>query len=43
MRKFYSEPVLDITTFVAEDVMAISDTEVWDVTNDYWGRLNHEV
>jgi hypothetical protein len=38
MRKFYSEPVLDITTFVAEDVMAVSTTDTWDVTTDFYNE-----
>ena len=32
MRKFYSEPILDVTTFVAEDIMAVSGTDVWDMS-----------
>ena len=37
MRKFYSEPVLDVTTFAAEDVIMLSNGgDIWDMTNDFY-------
>ena len=38
MRKFYSEPVLDVTLFVADDVLAVSNTEIWDTNGTFWGE-----
>ena len=38
MRKFYSEPVLDVTFFAQEDVLTVSTSETYDIS-DYYGEV----
>ena len=38
MRKFYSEPVLDVTLFAQEDVLNVSVNETWDSSGTFWSE-----